>query len=350
VSAFAGTAGTSIGVAGDGYNLAAAIAEMPFAIDLPAEPTITSETVCTTNSEVTASLAVNGRRTIIAPGSYSFGQLIVGGSDKEIVLQPGANLNFSAALDFSAATRVRWDGGGATVNTDYEGFTVVINAGSTDIQLLRTHFLNADTTWSGGLALAEYSSTPISRILVLGCGFESERSTGYIGGNNAGNNVTHLAIANSSFRCRTLGVNGWAMRFTTNASYIAFIDSYWRALANTTIRYEPPNSSHFYMRRNQVENGNFRGLRNTGVTASNHLWFYDNKFYNIAGSGYAGNGLVSLEAHPTTQNLTADGNEGYAEDSIGWEWWRGDGNWTIGTNPHYVTPGSWPTPPTWVMQ
>ena len=78
-----------------GYDLDAAVAAVPFTVNLPTAPTITSEATCDTEAEITASVAVDGRRTIVAPGSYTLSTLSIGGSDKHIVFQPGA----SFALD-----------------------------------------------------------------------------------------------------------------------------------------------------------------------------------------------------------------------------------------------------------
>ena len=85
-----------------GYDLSAAVARVPFNVQLPANPVITSEVICRTEAEILASLAVNGRRTIIAPGDYRFESITVGGNNKHIVFQAGARMSLSAFSVFNA--------------------------------------------------------------------------------------------------------------------------------------------------------------------------------------------------------------------------------------------------------
>jgi hypothetical protein len=64
---------------------------VPFEYDWPAPPAITSEVTVSTVAELEASLQVEGRRTILAPGNY--GSVSIRGSDKEVVLTEGVTID-----------------------------------------------------------------------------------------------------------------------------------------------------------------------------------------------------------------------------------------------------------------
>jgi hypothetical protein len=75
-------------VSGDGYTLANATAGLPFTLNLPIPPTITSE-VTVTPATIAANI-VNGRRLILQPGNY--GSQNFDTQDQEIVIQPGVEI------------------------------------------------------------------------------------------------------------------------------------------------------------------------------------------------------------------------------------------------------------------
>lgn len=74
--------------ASDSYDLGS----IPFPISWPVAPNITSEATVSNASELSQSLAVTGRRTILRAGNY--GNVSITGSDKELVLEAGANIGF----------------------------------------------------------------------------------------------------------------------------------------------------------------------------------------------------------------------------------------------------------------
>jgi hypothetical protein len=84
-----------------GYTLADAIAGLPFSVNLPTAPTITSEATVTSNAELSAALAVNGQRINISPGTYN--GFTVYGADQEIII--GAGCVFGDVVFSSTARR-----------------------------------------------------------------------------------------------------------------------------------------------------------------------------------------------------------------------------------------------------
>jgi hypothetical protein len=88
----AGTAGAlAASPPGGEYTLANALAGVPFTVDTPIAPTITSEATVSNSSELSANL-VNGRRVTLQAGSY--GNQTFNTTDQEFVFLPGADVGF----------------------------------------------------------------------------------------------------------------------------------------------------------------------------------------------------------------------------------------------------------------
>jgi hypothetical protein len=74
---------------GDGYTIEDAVADLPFAVNSPTDPTITSSESVTTGTLATH-IGTAGARLTLASGSY--GSQTFSSSDQEIILQAGATL------------------------------------------------------------------------------------------------------------------------------------------------------------------------------------------------------------------------------------------------------------------
>ncbi len=318
----------------DNYDLAAALAVVPFNVLLPAEPVITSEAVCTTEAEIMASLAVNGRRTIIAPGSYSFDGITIGGNNKHIVFQPGANFSVST-FSFSNASSVTLENA-VLATTGQWGLNV---SGSQDVRIVGLVLNAADSAF--------YAVTNNSRLLLL-----SSSITAAVTGGATGN-ISNFIVANSEIISnRPEGTNnGWAMRWWGDShTNTVFMDSRFRALQNVVLRFEE-SQTNGYFARNQIEGNNpfrteGRDWDNPSAYPLNGLWYIDNYAYPLT----AGSGGVIVTPYPRTTNLTATGNRTVAPgntNNVGFA--SGQATWTLSNNAHIVTNGYQP-PPVWEMR
>ena len=314
---------------GDGYDFASAIAAVPFAINLPAEPVITSEATVSTNAGITNSLAVSGRRTIVEPGNYSFGSLSIGGTDKELVLQPGVNITLTNNLGVFGASRVRVIGGNWN-NTS--GDYIIRTNNSSDVTIQDGVYFSPN---GQGLIIAEGTSAAFQRFLLLSCSIESQFSTCILGGADGGTK-TDIIMANSRLFNTTTVINGWALRVgVNNYSRVVFLDSLFHATQNTTIRQEGSCTDVYYA-RNQVNSSAWGWRASPGFPQTN-VWFIDNLFHANAGST---NTLLNRPELVT--NLVATGNQGVANQSV---WWFSNTQ----LNPLTVV-SPVPAPPAWEMQ
>ena len=315
----------------DNYDLAAAIAQVPFNVSLPAEPVITSEAICTTEAEITASLAVNGRRTIIAPGSYSFGSVVnVSGNDKHIVFQPGAS--FSRGFYFSNASRIKLEGAVFVEPSGGFGLTIF---NSQDMIFERIVLSSTDYGF--------YADTFNERVLFL------SSSITQVFANSAGD-INDFIVANSQFVSTTPEgtANGWAMRWWgDNNNRNVFIDSRFAAFQNTCIRFEG-NQVNGYFARNQIE-GTSSWRTGPSPATVNGLWFLNNHMYATSGGGWPVGVFIPDASVPV--NVIATGNRAYGESTSGSNvgFPSGQPTWTLSDNALVYT--AWPsTPPVWEMR
>lgn len=305
-----------------GYNLASAVASVPFAVSLPTAPTITSEAVCDTEAEISASLAVNGRRTIVAPGTYSFTNLPVGGADKELVFQAGAGFVLNE-LQLSGA-RIQIDGAVLVASGQYG---VRFN-NPTDVRFNRLDLAASD----GG-----YIVSGATRFAFISSVIRAYTHVAYLDEGCDG-----MTIANSDFEgTQPLGgINGWCIRWGAGTPQNSVLmDSRFRAQQNVVLRYEvaPTNG---YFARNQIEGNNpFRTegqmSETPGAFPLNGLWFIDNRMYSYTETGSI---YVIVTSHPRMQNVTATGNRTHSPGAglanIGFP--TGQTGWTTSDNSHVV--------------
>lgn len=318
-----------------GYDLATALAGVPFTIDQPTAPTITSEAFCNTEAEFTASVAVNGRRTILEPGTYTFGSNVsIGGNDKEIVFQSGAVVNLPE-LQFSSAARVRVLD--AVINAS--GQYGIRPSSSTDLDF---EGLVLDAADSG------FIPTSCTRMRFLSSEITAAVHVGYI---ELGN--SHFTIANSNLVSTQPfgGINGWCIRWgDVSAANMVLMDSQFRCEQNVTLRYEVSQINGYFARNQIVGNNPFRTEGRDGGTPEawplNWLYFIDNYMYpfNETGGIY-----VIVTSYPRMQDVTATGNRtvgpGSGIANVGFP--TGQDTWTTGDNSHITAPLG---PPPWVMQ
>ena len=319
-----------------GYNLAAAVAAVPFTVNLPTEPTITSEATCTTVAEVNASVAVNGRRTIIAAGTYNFGgALSIGGNDKQIVCQPGAVLNL---------TELQLSGSRILIDD-----ATLVSSGQYGVRLsttadVRFNRLNLDAD-DGGFFM--YNA---QRVLFVNSIISAYTHVAYLDDLNS-----DLTIANSN--CEGLqplgGINGWCIRWGAGTfTNSVLMDSRFRAEQNVTLRYEV-SQQNGYFARNQIEGNNpFRTEgRDTGTPSLyplDNMHVLDNQIYSLSASE-AANFIVTT--YPRMTDVTVIGNTIYSATApladLGFP--SGQTGWTLSDN-NYVDTVTYVPPPAWSMQ
>ena len=308
------------------YDLAAAMAEVPFNASLPVAPAITSEAVSTTEAEIVASLAVDGRRTIVAPGSYSLGSISIGGRDKHVVLQEGVTLSVGS---FNLNGSRIWIEGGIFTATDR------LNVfGGSDIRIEGVSYTNAN-----GSGIQINSS---SRVLFLSSAISSFESACFIRTDSGG--TYDIVFANSNIQANTTVINGWAMRWSTGVERTVVIDSRLASSQNVPVRYERTQVDGFFA-RNQIESSVNQSFRTAfdNDTVEN-LWFVDNAIYVTSGN----TGAVAVAPYPTVRNLTATGNTHYGPGTVsnlGFP--TGQPTWTTSNNNSVVASN---TPPAWEMR
>lgn len=307
---------------------------MPFNVSLPVAPVITSEVVARTEAEIIASLRVNGRRTIVAPGSYRFDSITVGGNNKHIVFQPGATFTLGV-LFFVNASAVALEN--ASLSTSGPHGLRIID--SQDLRFERLAFNGAD---------AGFNLSGSSRLLFLSSSVTGYAHAGWI---DAGNN--NLVMANSEFISNQPwgGINGWSVRWAGNGTpNTVAMDSRFRAVQNVVLRYEE-SQANGYFARNQIEGNNpFRTEgRDSGIPSAwplNNLHFVDNHLYPLSG----GNGGVIVSSYPRMTNVTVTGNRTVGPSSttnVGFP--SGQSTWNLSGNGHIVT-NAYQAPPVWQIR
>jgi hypothetical protein len=321
-----------------GYDLAAALATVAseaFTVNMPTAPTITTEATCTTVAEVNASVAVNGRRTIIAAGTYNFGgALSIGGNDKQIVCQPGAVLNLTE-LQLSG-TRMQFDD------------AVISATGQYGIRMTSAQ----DVRFNGlDLAAADGGFFPFGTVRFA---FISSRIVAY----------THVAYLDASNTDMTIancdmdgdqpagGINGWCIRWGADSvPRSVLIDSRFHCEQNVTLRLEV-DQEDVYIADCQIEGIPFRTEgRDEGTPSAwplDGLWFLRNSLYPLSAINSPPNVIVTT--YPRMQNVTVTGNRAYSPtatlSNLGFP--SGQTTWTLSDNDWVSRAGY--TPPAWVMQ
>ena len=263
--------------AGDGYTLADATAGLPFTLNTPVAPTITSE--ATVTPATIQANKVNGRRLILEPGNYgsqSFGTL-----DQEIVIQPGVEIA-TLSIDRTARRlhfRAEPARSGRIRNIDTGGSW---NNGMTDLMF---DGINADDTGSPGT-----NQVHGIRVAVIN---SSITASAYAMGNF--HEVTDFILANS--HVHTYGTTQANMRSHSALRYVV-VDSRLQksGSGHHALRVHGASSSGdrpadmIYIARNQFD-GSRVAVRSDGMASENNgdglrpppasrtAWFVNNVIY-----------------------------------------------------------------------
>ena len=268
---------------GGTYTLANATAGLPFAINTPILPTITSEVMVT--PATIAANKVNGRRIILQAGNYGNQQF--GTQDQEIVIQPGVEIG---TLSFgNTARRLHFRGSpvrAGRIRTVHTGGSF-----NNDIADLFFDGITADDTGS-----PSQNQWHGNRIAVINSSITADI---YAGGNF--HNVTDFIWANSLIH--TYGATQANVRSHGALRYV-IVDCRFRKSGglNHALRVHADNvggrvADNIYIARNQIDGarvairGDGQANEGAGPAAARAgigtVWFEDNTLYNPGPTGNA---------------------------------------------------------------
>lgn len=315
---------------GDGYTLADATAGLPFTVNTPVAPTITSE--ATVTPATIQANKVNGRRLILQPGNYgnqSFGTL-----DQEIVIQPGVEIG-TLSID-RTARRLHFRGEPARAG--------------------RIRTLNTGGSWNNGMSDLLFDGINVDdtgspsqnqvhgiRVAVIN---SSVTASAYAMGNF--HEVTDFILANS--HVHTYGTTQANMRSHSALRYVV-VDSRLQKSGSghhaLRVHGGEPGArpaDQIYIARNQFD-GSRVAMRSNGNEAENAgtsaasagiqtAWFVDNVIYQPGinnASLYAGN--VSHDSDRPV-NFTVRDNVLYSDRATWFSPGQPRSNWDVANNAH----------------
>ena len=327
---------------GGTYTLANATAGLPFAINTPILPTITSEVMVT--PATIAANKVNGRRIILQAGNYGNQQF--GTQDQEIVIQPGVEIG---TLSFgNTARRLHFRGSpvrAGRIRTVHTGGSF-----NNDIADLFFDGITADDTGS-----PSQNQWHGNRIAVINSSITADI---YAGGNF--HNVTDFIWANSLIH--TYGATQANVRSHGALRYV-IVDSRLRKTngGNHALRVHagsPGNrvTDNIYIARNQIDgarvavrgDGSGQEGNPVGISATagiNNVWFENNTLYNPSGQGGIFSfftGFAEIETD-RAQMMYLRNNTLYTDMQTWFSPNEPRANWVILNNTHYP----YQAPPSW---
>lgn len=302
----------------ESYNLYATDSRsrgvIPFQVNWPSPPEVTSEQVVSTNEELTASINTNGRRTIVQSGSHLTwtGGQINGRSDIDLVVQPGASIANSTptfGMYWNGCSRVRVSGGGSLLmNLAWSGISDLMVDGVT---------YNADFA---GAANVSYDGC--ARVAIINSTIRSTHYALFPGAAQPGQQCQDMIFANTQFIAALDGTQSiWRTVDTTRR--LVFVDcrSSCESGGTYSLRIHG-DAQDVWIRNCQFENGGvwfapeYIGFENTHNIVNASL--YDSSLYQAFGQGL--NMTFQLHSdnepggYPRQTNLAVSGNEQYTEN------------------------------------
>lgn len=299
------------------YNLGSLPSEFG-APNWPAAPVIRSEVTVSNQSQLTSALAQNGVRIIVQAGRY--GEITIGGSDKEIVFRPGAVLapSGSTAISLQGPTRLVIRGGhgeggmygsGSPTDVLIDGLTLVTKMGASQ--------------WSDTIEIQG-----ARRLAVINSNFSAYRYTSYIANSSDviyANNVLEGAGPEATFRN------------TSNQRVIA-VDNTLSNPQKHNFRVHV-GSDLIYFARNRLIGSGIMVAQISDFEA-NRIWIQNNTLYHDTPS------MIAVAAHPTVTRATVRDNTFYTThctsvSGCGQAGGIGTGpGWVVSNNPElpYRTP------------
>jgi hypothetical protein len=298
----AGTAGAlAASPPGGEYTLANALAGVPFAVNPPIAPTITSEQTVTP-ATLSANL-VNGRRVTLQAGTYS--GFTINTTDQEFVLLSGVTVTGSIGIG-SSARRIIIRGNPLRDNS-VAGLAPPTGApGITDLLVNGITIPGATSMIPGTITRAAFINNYIrvatDSIMLSGSATESDIIW-------ANNYLTSEGSGQTGFRS-----HGY-QRFV-------FVDNFMRKLNsdhNTFRIHSNPGNARFHcVRRNQFQGGRLRinpigdGTAWPSALRIEDVWFEDNDFYRTFGTV---NSYMEVNHPNDVIRLTYRDNRNYGDTS-----------------------------------
>lgn len=327
------------------YTLADATAGLPFTLNTPIPPNITSEATVTPST--IGSNKVNGRRIILQPGNY--GNQTFGTQDQEIVLQAGVVIG---TLSFNnTARRLHFRGSPARAHS----IRTLTTGGSHNNPISDLLFdgINVDDGTSQG-----QNNVHGTRVAVIN---SSIRQFSYAMGNF--HDTTDFLLANSYVY--TWGGTQANMRSHSALRYVV-VDSRLRksGSGHHTLRVHGADSTserpadYIYVARNQMDGARI-AIRGTGTSGAEDggvsgpsagvgtVWFENNVLYQPGDNNaslYTGNNTHDSDR---PQMMYVRNNTLYTDRAPWFSPGQPRSNWVVQNNP--VNPYQ-PPPATWDFQ
>lgn len=310
--------GTTDASSGDPYDLYASDTQLrgtiPFTVTWPTEPTITSS--ATVTPATFSANNVNGREITLSSGTY--GDLFIGGSDKTLILQSGANIG-TLTLQ---CQRVKITGQAGSVISKINH-----NSGGTDVLL--------DGIISNGGSWELWDPT---RMALINSSLTNAGWSFFVQWNPANAKPVDIIVAGNTILASSLS----PVR-VENVERFILVDNQLRSrdgFASLRIHQEGDSNQDFWVRNNQFENltdnGRWQFGPNDGQprTMSN-AYFYDNAVYGA-------NSYLAPAPTLSFSNFNAERNYIYSNIETSGDWLvppaSGSGN---------TAQGGYTTPPTW---
>jgi hypothetical protein len=317
---------------GDGYTLADATAGLPFTLNLPIPPAITSEVTVT--PATIASNKVNGRRLILQPGNY--GNQVFGTQDQEIVIQPGVEIG-TLSLD-NTARRLHFRGSPARAGR----ISTIMTGGSWNNPISDLLFDGITANDTGSPSTNNIHGT---RVAVINSSLMAEN---YAMGNF--HLVNDFLLANSYVH--TYGSTQANMRSHSALRYVV-VDSRLRksGSGHHALRVHGDDSTstrpahNIYIARNQIDGGRVT-IRGTGTSGGengqeagssagiNTVWFLDNVIYqpgDANASLYTGSNIHDSDR---PQMMYVQNNMLYSDRATWFSPGQPRSNWAVQNNQH----------------
>jgi hypothetical protein len=286
----------------EGYTIDDALSGLPFTLDPPTAPTITSDVTANSGnlaSHITSS-GDDGKRIVVTAGTY--GAMTFAASDQEIIFEDGVEMGavnvqgdriifrYQTTPRDPVIGRLAFASGASDIY--FEGITSASGAGGNDVEGDTTYYANSGT-----------------RVAFIGCKIDNR---GYAGGYVDG--YSHVLYGNCEL------ITGGTYRPNTrfmDTPYHAVVDC--RVVVSNdgtmTYRVHAPNVNvtNCYVARNQFEGwpGSINADAGSGATGElQAVWYIDNTIYTGDGGNYdTGSGAT----RPTA--LTMTGNTMYSTGS-----------------------------------